>query len=134
MAQSLRGTTMFVALQSVDLRASTGLLARNQGTLVFGNQVTVLQENGRWVEVRSAESDLTGWVNVSALTARRIVSSGTSASADELALAGKGFSESVERDYKTENDLDYRYVDYMETLQISNQELHDFLSQGRLNL
>lgn len=133
-AQSLRGSTMFVSVQSVDVRSSTGLLAGRQGTLSFGNQVTILQENGRWVQIRSTEPALSGWVNVSALTSRRIVSPGTSASATELALAGKGFSETVERNYIADNSLDLGYVDIMETSRISAQELHDFLTEGRLNL
>jgi len=131
-AQSLRGTTMFVAIRSVSLKSSTGLLARTQGTLNYGAQVIVIQENGRWAEIRSAQPALSGWVNISSLTSKRITSSGTTASASELALAGKGFSEEAEKDFKTGNNLDYRYVDLMENTRISDEELQNFLTEGRL--
>jgi hypothetical protein len=134
-AQTLRGSTMYVSVKSVPLKASTDFWATEQGTLVYGNQVTVLQEKGKWVEVRSAQPALTGWMSATGLTSKRIISgSSTSASVSELALAGKGFSEEIEQEYKKADELDYTLIDAMEAQQVSNQELRDFLTQGHLQL
>jgi hypothetical protein len=68
------------------------------------------------------------------LSTRRVVSSATSASAstDELALAGKGFSEEVERSYRAEGELDYDSIDKMEESVVSTGELRSFIVEGRL--
>lgn len=135
-AQALRGSTMYVAVKSVPVKSSTDFFASERGTLVYGNQVTVLQEKGKWVEVRSTQPALSGWMSSTNLTAKRIVSSkgATSASASELALAGKGFSKEIEQEYKKEDDLDYTAVDEMETQSVPAQDLKQFLTEGHLQL
>lgn len=135
-AQTLRGSTMYVAVKSVSLKSSTDFWAKVQGTLVYGNQVKVLQEKGKWVEVSSSQPAVKGWMDPTGLTSKRIVSSkgSTSASASELALAGKGFSEEIERAYKNDDALDYTAVDEMENQQVANQELYNFLSEGHLQM
>jgi hypothetical protein len=133
-AQSLTGATMYVAVKSADLKTSTGLFAGKAGTLGYGSQVTVLQESGKMVQVRSIQPALTGWVTTSSLTSKRIVSSGGTATAStkELALAGKGFSEEVEQNYKTADNLDYTQVDAMEQISVAGDQLLQFLTEGHL--
>lgn len=137
-AQSLRGSTMYVTTKTAELKASTGFFAEIRGTLEYGDQVTVLEENGKWVEVRlNARPSLTGWMVSANLTTKRITAagSGTSASADELALAGKGFSEEVENSYKTsgvEGSANYAAIDAMEAESLSKDELYRFLTEGHL--
>jgi uncharacterized protein YgiM (DUF1202 family) len=132
-AQSLQGKTMYVSVKSAELKDSTGLLANVRGSIQYGAQVTVLQERGRWVEVRA--STLTGWMPSGDLSTRRIVVSGTSASAtaDELALAGKGFSAEVETEYKRSASMDYAAIDTMESQTVSGQVLYKFLQDGHLS-
>ena len=89
--QSLRGATMYVSVKSAQLKSGTGLFANTTGTLEYGSQVTVLQEQGKWVEVQSIPRGPTGWMAASGLTSKRIVSSaGSASSARELAMSGKG--------------------------------------------
>jgi SH3-like domain-containing protein len=136
-AQSLQGKTMYVSVRSAELKDSTGLLANVQGALQYGTQVTVLQEKGRWAEVRTAQQPgLSGWMPSGDLSSRRIVVSGTSASAtaDELALAGKGFSAEVETEYKRSASMDYSGVDAMESQTVSGQVLYQFLQEGHLSV
>lgn len=134
-AQSLRGKTMYVAVKSAALKSSTGFFASTRGTLQMGDVVAVLQEKGKWVEVRStARSSLSGWMASASLTAKRIVASGnsTSASAGELALAGKGFNQEVENAYKQNGALDYGPIDVMEAQSVPTEELYNFIVEGRL--
>ncbi|MDR2535884.1 MAG: hypothetical protein LBD29_07635 [Treponema sp.] len=132
-AQSLQGAAMYVAVKSVQLKASTALFAANQGSLEYGNPVAVLQEQGKWVEVRSNQPAVSGWMASAGLTSKRIIpGGGASASANELALAGKGFSEAVEQGYQQDDNVDYTLVDRLEAHNVSSQTLYDFLTEGHL--
>ena len=132
-AQISRGGTAWVSSKSADLKSSTWFFAGNRGTLALGDQVTVLQVNGNNAEVQSAaNSSLSGWTSVSNLSARRIVASGTSASASEVALAGKGFNKDVEDSYKSGGNLNYADVDRTEAISVSQDELYKFVTEGHL--
>ncbi|MDR0388540.1 MAG: hypothetical protein LBH73_00540 [Spirochaetaceae bacterium] len=134
-AQALAGKTVYVTVKTAQLKESTGFFARSRGSLQYGDVCTVLQERGRWVEIRSnTNRNLHGWIAAANVSTRRVVSSSTSASAsaDELALAGKGFSEEVERSYRTEGDLNYDAIDRMEQSVVSTNDLRNFVVEGHL--
>ena len=132
-AQISRGGTAWVASKSVDLKSSTWFFASKKGTLAMGAEVTVLQVSGNNVEVRSAaNSSVNGWTTVSNLSARRIVASGT-ATAAEMALAGKGFNQEVENSYKTGTNLNFADVDRTEAITVSQDDLYKFVTDGHLN-
>ena len=137
-AQASRGGTMYVATRTLALKSSTSLFASTRATLQYGAQVTVLQVSGtgsaQWVEVRSAaNSSQSGWTKTANLSARSIVaSSGTSASAQEVALAGKGFNQEIENAYKAEGNLNYAAVDAMEQQEVDMNQLRTFIVEGRL--
>jgi len=134
-AQVSRGGTLYVAVRTVTLKSSTGAFASDSGTLNYGDRVTVLQVNGRFVEVRSAaNSALTGWTASANLTTRQVVSGNTgTASAREVALAGKGFNQEVENAYMTQGHLNYSDVDRVERTTVSLTDLRRFLEEGRLS-
>ena len=53
------------------------------------------------------------------------------ASSDEVALAGKGFNEEVEKKFKEGNsEVNYAAVDEMEKIVVSQQEMEQFLDTG----
>jgi uncharacterized protein YgiM (DUF1202 family) len=135
-AQMARGGTVYAAAKSIALKSSTGFFAKTQGTLAYGDAVTVIQIKGKWAEVRSAAgSSLTGWTAVSNLTAKRIISgSSTTATNREVALAGKGFNQEIEDVYKADGKLNYADVDATEAVTVSEQDLFSFLNDGRLAL
>jgi SH3-like domain-containing protein len=130
-AQSLRGKTLYVAIKSAALKSSTGFFASTRTTLKLGDSVTVLQEKGKWVEVRAPSGS--GWIASSSLSSKRIIAAGaTSASAGEIALAGKGFNQEVENAYKQSGTLDYGAIDAIEAQTIPTDVLRSFLEEGRL--
>jgi len=136
-AQALKGGTMYVAAKSIELKSSTGFFASARGTLKYGAAVTVLQINGKWAEVRStAASQVSGWTAVANLSSKRIVagSGGASggATANEVALAGKGFNQEIENAYKAGGRLNYADVNWTEDRKVPKQELKDFIVEGRL--
>ena len=132
-AEVKSGTNAWVASKSIPLKSSTWFFATTRGTLVLGDQVTVLQINGNWAEVRSSKnSSLSGWTQKANLSERQIVASGASASTSEVALAGKGFSKEVEDSYKTKGEYNYDDVDKVEANSVSQDDLYKFMVDGRL--
>ena len=126
-----QGKNMYVAVKSAELKSSAGSLSNTLATLELGSTVTVIQENGKWSEVRT-EKSLSGWVASASLSARRITGQGRSASAGEIALAGKGFSAEVEMEYR-KSGLDYSAVDSMEKLTTPREDLIKFINDGHLS-
>jgi hypothetical protein len=134
-AQAKAGGTMYVAAKSLELKSSTGFFASARGTLAYGAAVTVLQISGKWAEVRSASGSVSGWTTVANLSAKRVVAgSGTGgATANEVALAGKGFNQEIENAYKAGGALNYADVDRTEAQGVTKQELQNFIVEGRLS-
>ena len=134
-AAQARGSTQYISAKTAALKSSTGFFAGTRGTLNYGDQVTVLQVNGKWAEVRSASnSSVNGWTASSNLTTKRVVSGNSStASAKEVALAGKGFNQEVENAYKSQGKLNYADVDRTEQQTVSEDNLLQFLIDGHLS-
>jgi len=119
----------FISVQNTVLKDSTGFFAKDLENLSLGDEVTLVQDKGKWVQIR--HGNLSGWVSSSSLSARRIVASGSSATATEIALAGKGFSPDMEVEYR-KSGLDYSQVDTMEKTVIPSGELLNFINEGKL--
>ena len=136
MGQVSRGQTAWVSARTITLKSSTGFFAANRGTVSYGDQVSVLQVSGRWAEVRTIRTPaITGWMPSANLSTRRIVSSPStgSATASEVALAGKGFDRDIENAYKTGGNLNYADVDRTEAITVSQDQLLRFITEGRLS-
>jgi len=135
-AQVSAGGTLYVAVKNVALKSSTGFFAGTRGSLTYGDRVTVIRVDGKFVEVRSdANSSLTGWTASANLSAKRIVSGTSGAvSAREVALAGKGFNQEVENSYKSKQGVNYADVDRTEAITVSEADLRRFLEEGRLSM
>ena len=108
------------------------------GKVPYGTMLTVLESKNGWSHVRANTPALTGWVRAQSYTTKDLkLKSGTEASAassTDVSLAGRGFSEEMEQNYKAKNpNLDYADVDKMEAQGISEAELDAFLKDGGLN-
>jgi uncharacterized protein YgiM (DUF1202 family) len=128
------GSTMYINVNSATLKSSTGFFASSTGTVLYGDQVTVVSVNGKWSQVRTARN-ITGWIASASLTTKRISTQGNTAnaSAQEIALAGKGFSPEVEAEYKkSDREVNYTAVDAMEKTVISDKDLLAFIEEGHL--
>jgi hypothetical protein len=128
--------TLKVTVKTTKLRTSPKFYAPAVATLQFGDAIQKLDQQGDWIQGMTT-AGLQGWVHGSAveeptfsLTARR--TSGTGTSADEVALAGKGFNEQVEEEYRKTSNLDYTWVDRMAQMMISESEMEQFLREGKL--
>ena len=92
----------------------------------------VIETDGKWSKIRSDKNpEISGWISSSLLSKRKLISvfNNFSANADEIALAGKGFSES---DGWGKSNANYKAVGIIENLVISNEELLNFIIEGEL--
>ena len=134
-AQMRSGGTLYVAVRTVTLKSGTGFFASDTGTLNYGDRAIVTRVDGRFVEIRCAEnSSITGWTASANMSVRQ-VAAGTSstATAREVAMAGKGFDQGVEQSFRDQNEsLNYDDVDMVESTVVNESALMRFLEEGRL--
>lgn len=132
------GSVMSVQVRDGQIRQTPSFLGKVVASVSYGDQVTVLSEKSGWSQVRLS-SGSTGWIHGSALTPDKIQVQaggsrvGTGASAEELALAGKGFNSDVEGEFKKRHqDIDFSWIDRMEKIVITPEETVVFLKAGEV--
>ncbi|MEI7636718.1 MAG: SH3 domain-containing protein [Syntrophus sp. (in: bacteria)] len=130
---------MSVQVKESYLRATPSHLGKIVAKASYGDRVTVFAEQGDWKKVSLTKGKNQGWMHNSSLTSKQIVlkagqsNVATSVSRDEIALAGKGFSDEVEAQYRKNNKtLDYAWINRMEAFTVSPKQMGDFVSSGQL--
>lgn len=129
---------MSVNVKETQVRATPSYLGKALGTLAYGDRVQAAESQKGWVKVTVPGKGLTGWVNESALTAKKVVlSSGSEtasqqASSGEVALAGKGFNAQIESENRKDASFDYATVDRMERTVVAPEAASAFLKAGGL--
>ncbi|KPJ49446.1 hypothetical protein AMJ40_05450 [candidate division TA06 bacterium DG_26] len=129
--------TITIKVKETRVRSSPRFYAKSIYDAKSGDRLQKIGELQGWYKVVTPDGE-TGWVHSSAVETRKLeLSSGEwveqEASPDEVALAGKGFNEEVEAEYrKTHQELDYTLVDRMEKIEVTDSEMLEFLREGRL--
>jgi len=130
---------MSIQVKEGRLRLTPSHLGKIVAKISYGDRVTVFEERGDWKKISFSNGKYQGWLHNSALTDKRIVlkagqsNVGTSVTRDEIALAGKGFSEEVEAQYRKSNkNLDYSWINRMETIKVSTEQMENFIAIGHL--
>jgi hypothetical protein len=139
---------MSVTVKETQVRMTPGFMGKILAALAYGDRVQVVDVQNGWAKVglpagksgsSGSRSQGEGWVHLSALTDKKIVlksgaaNVGETASSGEVALAGKGFNKEVEAQYKENNNLDYTWVDRMESFVVSPEQAIGFLQEGGLD-
>lgn len=130
-------TTMSIQVRDAAVRATPSSLGKVVGHYRYADPVVVIDKKGSWRKITGKGAE--GWVHESALSSKQLsMKQGGAnvdqyASADELALAGKGFSKEVEGQFRADNpDLDFRWVDRMESFRVSPEQVQRFLKAGEV--
>ncbi len=141
----ISGITLAAAMKSVQikegaLRSAPSFMSKIIAKVAYGDLVEAMDNKNGWSNVRLAGEKQSGWIHDSALTHKKIVlTAGQSdvaqgATGDEIALAGKGFNEQVEREFKEKNpQLDFKMIDQMEKIVVSDSQMRQFLEEGRVS-
>lgn len=132
------GETAYVSVQKTEVKSGSGAFAKTVSTLSYGDEVKITKVEGKWYRIQlPGGSENLGWIPAASVTGRKIIAQGknkATASADEIALAGKGFSAQVEDEYKHNNSkVNYAAVDALEAFTIKSSAQREFISDGKLN-
>ncbi len=129
--------TMNVITKENSVREDCKFLAPVKAKVRYGDRLEVLSKEGDWFRVKFR--NIRGCIHKGAVTEKSVSLSGvsgtgSSASADEVSLAGKGFNPEVERSYRNKHpELNFRTVDGIEQYKISEEALRKFIRNGDLN-
>lgn len=127
--------TAYVTLDPASLKESASSFSKDIGTVEYAAKVRVLEEKKSWSRIELFDDrSVTGWIPSSALSSKKIKAKGTGATADadEIALAGKGFTSTIEAVYADEYDIDYGPVDYAELQSPDPAAILEFIREGGL--
>ena len=129
---------MSVQIKKGQIRSRASFLGQVKAMVSYGDQVEVLSKKGAWFQVKSGRGK-TGWLHKSALSEKKIIlragrtDTRVAAVGEEATLAGKGFNEEVEKEYRQRNpNLDYAWVDRMEQITVRPEEMLAFLAKGNI--
>lgn len=132
----MAATEMSVQIRQGQVRDKPSFLGKILANLNYGSRVQVLQQQGDWSKVVLSGGG-EGWMHGSALTKKKVVMQAggqdaqVAASGEELALAGKGFNQQVEAEFKERNpSVDFKWVDWMEKSVFSPEDILAFLRAG----
>jgi len=135
-AQALEPTapgTMTVQVAKTQIRERPSVIAAILATVEYKARVIVYENRDGWAKVGVPGSTRYGYMFLSALTSRTIspANAGEAASGisgTEIALAGKGFNESLEESYRQNAHVDFSWVDRMESYDYASETLVGFLA------
>lgn len=131
---------MSIQVKNGDVRSSPSFMGKIVDQLKYGDQVAVQKVKGSWYFIDRPEGSTDGWMHSSALSVKKIVlNPGASdveqaASSDEITLAGKGFNQQVENDFKSKNpQVDFAWINKMEKMTVSQNQIQAFIKEGQLS-
>jgi uncharacterized protein YgiM (DUF1202 family) len=130
--------TMSVQVRTSQIRSTPSFLAPVIELVSYGDQVSILQRQAGWREVKTAKGQQ-GWIHDSALSEKKIVldagkgDARVDASGKEITLAGKGFNPETEKEFKARHaEADFESVDRMEAIKMTPAQIQSFLQAGSL--
>jgi len=132
-------TKQSVQVRESHLRNSPSFLGKIVATVQYGDRLTILEDRDSWLKVSGHGTP--GWLHSSAMTTKEIILKPNAgdvargADSDEIALAGKGFNQQVEQKYRKKHSrANFAWIDRMEKIVISQNEMQSFIKQGDLKV
>lgn len=126
-----------IQVRETAVKSAPNYLSGSVGTLKYGAQVDVVEEQDNWYKISSPA----GWIPANAARKGKVDMnaeqkfSGTGVKHDEAALAGKGFNPQVEAQYKKDNAnlaAAYVQVDKVEAIDVPDATVKQFIVSGKL--
>lgn len=133
------GDSLFVQVRETELRSAPGFLSQIVEKLQLGAEVSYAASRAGWYQVTRPETGQSGWIHEGSVrenkqTTLQLAGEGTTrtVTSREIALAGRGFSESMEGEYGAENRLDFSAVDELEARRVGPEEIVAFVLEASL--
>lgn len=124
-----QGQTLYVSVKSAKL---------GKNVVEYGDVLIVDEMAGKKVLVHLKDKEtIYGLIPVTSITKKKIIKNNSGskvrATTDELSLAGKGFSETSENIFESENpEMNFNLVDAIEKIGVSQNDLDNFILEGGL--
>lgn len=129
---------LVVKVQTAGLRRNPRFFDPVVLALKAGDPLEKIEEVSGWIKVKTA-AGAAGWIHSSAVEIPKVQLTAqpgtlkTQATANEIALAGKGFNRQVEDSYRARHgEVNFAWVDRMLEIKVGLPQLEDFLKRGRL--
>jgi len=146
-AAQAAAVTVTVIHKQTSIRKDKQFFSPAVAVASFKDKLDVLGQDADWYKV--SYKGKTGWVHTSAVSGKPLEDESAEkkkgfslfgkkkdpqeVSQDDVALAGKGFNEQVEGEYKKKNpNLDFKTVDEMEKINVDEKTLAGFVKSGKL--
>ncbi len=137
-ASVLLAETLIVKIRSTYLRKEPKFYAQTLTSLKAGEKLEKISSQDGWIKVKTSRG-LVGWIHSSSVQSKKFSllamdkSLKTEATADEVALAAKGFNKQVEESYRAKNrNVSYAWVEKMLQIKVSPAQIEEFLEKGQL--
>lgn len=131
--------TVSVVVKKTSVREAAQFFAATVTMAEYNDELIVLATEEDWIKVNKNGTE--GWIHLSAVSEITDAAPNTTGevsedySADEIALAGKGFSEQVEEQYRWDNpELNFGEVDEIEKSMVSLSTVIAFQEAGKLSI
>lgn len=127
----------YVQIKSSKVRSAPKIWASAVASVSYGDSLTVVETSDGWSKVTAANGK-SGYIPSSALSTKKVILSSSSkvsqsaADPTDAILAGKGFDKNVESQFAAQSNGNYKAVDEMEKIKISEAELKSFVIAGEL--
>ncbi len=143
-AMALAVDSVVVGVKKTSIRKGKQFFAPTVAEARYQERLIVLEQSGGWLRVKRGADE--GWIHQSAVAAKSGVMQSVLKSTgdavlppsndfqqDEVALAGKGFSEEVEQDYRRRNrQVNFAPVDWLQGQGVSDARIGRFVREGKL--
>ena len=122
-----------VSVREGEIRSAPGFLSSIESRVAYGETVRVITRRGAWIRVKVEPTRIEGWIHQSSVLppGQMNLTGGSAresnATSREIALAGRGFNEQIEQEYRDQHELDFEPVDMVETYLVPLSELAGFL-------
>lgn len=123
---------VYVKAQELEVKAKPGVYAQTVTKIEYGTLVVVTSQKGTWVQIKVL-GDKTGWVPEANLSLRKVAKVKTSVDAKEIALAGRGVNDGIEKAFSEAYDEHYDDVDKIEGYTVNEKDVLKFIEEGKLN-
>lgn len=135
--------TVSVVVKKTSIRKEPKFFSPSLGEAQYRDKLNVVERADSWMKV--GHKGVNGWIHLTAVTSKNVTpgkkglslwgkdSDPTEVSEEEISIAGKGFNEKVEGEYRSNNPgISFSQVDEMEKIAVPTAELGAFLKAGNL--
>ena len=129
---------VYVQVEKADLKNTTGFFAEKVAQVKYGTKLWIIENTlkDKWIKVASeSNQEIYGWILSANVTPKKIINHFTNngTTEKEIALAGKGFSES-KISSKRKNFEAVNTIEQLSKEANKNNNLEKFITEGKLKV